>query len=230
MKTWQIILLVLACCGIIAAVWRQAQRARHARQSTQQRTPDAPTAPPAPAQATHAAEHSEHSPEPAVLPSYNPSKVGNDSAARLWDSAPANVAAAVETEIEHEAQALTEQDALIAQLRYCFIDMQRAWDNADIARLRAMLTQDMLDLLNERLLERENQGASVHPAEIMVLEARLLNQEQSDTHWSASVEFSGMVRESPAQAPTPFREIWDLVQARHAADTRWLVASVQSLQ
>ena len=161
-------------------------------------------------------------------PSYNPSKVGNDSAARPWDSVA--VPAGFTEKIEHAIQAHHEEDALLAEVRNCFIEMQRAWDNADITRLRAMLTPDMAHLLGERLLERESQGASAQDTEIIVLEARLLNQEQTDTQRMASVEFSGMVRESPTQAPTPFRELWDMVQPRHTDSARWLVAGVQSLQ
>ncbi len=132
--------------------------------------------------------------------------------------------------IEHAIQAHHEEDRLVAEVRNCFIEMQRAWDSADITRLRAMLTPDMAHLLGERLLERESQGASAQDTEIIVLEARLLNQEQTDTQRIASVEFSGMVRESPTQAPTPFRELWDMIQPRHADAARWLVAGVQSLQ
>lgn len=221
MTTWQIIALILVVVGVLAALWL-ALRARPAQQA-----PTAPATQPTPAQALMATADA---PTPATPRSYNPSKVGNDSAARLWDSAPANVVTEVENEIDHEVQTQHTEETLIAQLRDCFIDMQRAWDAADVPRLRAMLMPEMADLLGERLQEREEQGPSPHAAELMVLEARLLSRESNAVeHW-ASVEFSGMVRESPAQAPTPFREIWDMVQARHTPDAPWRVAAVQPLQ
>jgi predicted lipid-binding transport protein (Tim44 family) len=108
--------------------------------------------------------------------------------------------------------------------------MQQAWDEADTARLRAMMTQEMADTVNERLLERAEQGPSPQAAEIVVLEARFLGMEQTQSQRIASVEFSGMVREAQAQAPAPFREIWDMTQSRDDAGACWLVAGVESLQ
>lgn len=221
MTTWQIIAVILVVVGVLAALWL-ALRARPTQQA-----PIAPATQPTPIQPLMAAADA---PTPATPRSYNPSKVGNDSAARLWDSAPANVVAEVENEIDHETQAHNEEDALIAQMRDCFIDMQRAWDAADIPRLRAMLMPEMAELLSERLQEREEQGPSPHAAELMVLEARLLSRESTAVEHCASVEFSGMVREAPTQAPTPFREIWEMVQARHTPDAPWRVSAVQPLQ
>ncbi|MDO4770191.1 MAG: TIM44-like domain-containing protein [Brachymonas sp.] len=225
MTTWQIIAVILAVVGVLAALWL-ALRARPAQQAPTT-APMASSTQPAPAQPLMAAADA---PTPATPRSYNPSKVGNDSAARLWDSAPANVVAEVENEIDHEVQAHSEEGALITQMRNCFIEMQRAWDAADVLRLRAMLMPEMAELLSERLQEREEQGPSPHAAELMVLEARLLSRESTAVEHCASVEFSGMVREAPTQAPTPFREIWEMVQARHTPDAPWRVAAVQPLQ
>lgn len=169
-------------------------------------------------------------PETATPPSYNPSTVGNDAAARPWESVPASVVEEVVEEIDHSIQRHNEEDALLAQMRDCFVEMQQAWDRADIAHLRTMMTQDMRDLLDARLLEREQQGPSPHTTEIIVLEAHLLSREQSEGRRLVSVEFSGMVRESPTQAPTPFREMWDMIKPLHDSAARWLVAGVQSLQ
>lgn len=230
MTTWQIVALILVAVGVLAALWF-ALRARPTQQVPTAASASAPlgTAP-TPETPTPPLAAAAHAQVAATPPSYNPSKVGNDSAARLWDSAPANVVAEVESEIDHEAQAHNEEDALIAQMRDCFIDMQRAWDAADVPRLRAMLMPEMAELLGERLQERESQGPSPYAAELVALEARLLSRESNAVEHCASVEFSGIVRETPTQAPAPFREIWEMVQARHTPDARWRVASVQPLQ
>ena len=221
METWHIVLLALACCGALAGIWLFASR----------KTPPSSAAPMAstpPVQSSAPTTATTTETAAVTPPSYNPSKVGNDSAARPWDSVA--VPAGFTEKIEHAIQAHHEEDALLAEVRNCFIEMQRAWDNADITRLRAMLTPDMAHLLGERLLERESQGASAQDTEIIVLEARLLNQEQTDTQRIASVEFSGMVREAQTLAPAPFREIWDMTQSRDDPGACWLVAGVESLQ
>lgn len=232
MTNWQIIALILVVLGVLTALWLAL------RPRTMQQVPTVPAAPstataasaPTPATAPQPLTAAADAQAAATPRDYNPSKVGNDSAARLWDSAPANVVAEMESGIDHEVQTHSEEGALIAQMRNCFIDMQRAWDAADVARLRAMLMPEMADLLSERLQEREEQGPSPYAAELVVLEARLLSRESTAVERCASVEFSGMVREAPTQAPTPFREIWEMVQSRHTPDARWRVAGVQPLQ
>ena len=90
------------------------------------------------------------------------------------------------------------------------------------------MTPAMEASVHERLLERQQSGPSVHEAEIMVLEARYLGQDLLDGQRVASIEFSGMVRETPDAAPTPFREIWMLAPSPADA-SKWLVAGVESL-
>ena len=207
MKDWQLVLLVLVLYTVALLVWRHVRRTRGAPRAQQPPTPQPPH------------------PQAAVMPrSYNPSKVGNDSAARPWESVPAGFVA------QASAPSRDEENAFISQARDCFVEMQRAWDRADVAGLRAMMTEEMVDLLGERLHEREQQGASPQAADIVILQARFLGQEQTEAQWIASVEFSGMVREAHAQTATPFREIWDLTKVRDVPDARWRVAGVQSLQ
>ncbi len=209
MKDWQILLILAVLCCLALVVWRRARRC------------DGETGggkPEAVVQSLKAA---------VMARTYNPSKVGNDSAARPWESLPVGFAAAPVDAADAEVD---ETAAFIAQARNCFVAMQQAWDEADIARLRAMMTQEMADTLNDRLLERAEQGPSPQAAEIVVLEARFLDMEQTQNQRIASVEFSGMVREAQTLAPAPFREIWDMTQSRDDPGACWLVAGVESLQ
>lgn len=209
MKDWQILLIlaVLYCVAIVA--WRRTRRF------------DGETGGSKP-------EAVEQSLKAAVMArTYNPSKVGNDSAARPWESLPVGFAEAPADAADAE---MDETAAFIAQARNCFVAMQQAWDEADIARLRAMMTQEMADTVNDRLQERAEQGPSPQAAEIVVLEARFLDMEQTQNQRIASVEFSGMVREAQTLAPAPFREIWDMTQSRDDPGACWLVAGVESLQ
>ena len=208
MKDWQILLTLAVLCCVALVVWRRVRRCDGEGRGK----------PEAVVQSLKAA---------VMARTYNPSKVGNDSAARPWESLPVGFAEAPADAADAEAN---EAATFIAQARSCFVAMQQAWDEADTARLRAMMTQEMADTVNERLLERAEQGPSPQAAEIVVLEARFLSMEQTQSKRIASVEFSGMVREAQAQAPAPFREIWDMTQSRDDAGACWLVAGVESLQ
>jgi predicted lipid-binding transport protein (Tim44 family) len=110
------------------------------------------------------------------------------------------------------------------------VGLQAAWDRSDIASLRAMMTDGMLEQIKSQLAEREQaSGASVNKTEVVMLEARLLGIEELDSDYMASVEFSGLIREDASAGPNPFREIWNITRPK-SGPGGWLVAGVQALQ
>jgi predicted lipid-binding transport protein (Tim44 family) len=110
-----------------------------------------------------------------------------------------------------------------------FITLQAAWDRSDIASLRAMMTDGMLDEIKSQLSERETHtGDAPNRTDVVMIEARLLGIEELPTEYMASVEFSGMIREEPSAGPSPFREVWNMTKPRNGGG--WLVAGVQALQ
>ena len=111
-----------------------------------------------------------------------------------------------------------------------FITLQDAWDRADIALLRSMMTDAMVAEIRNQLAERENQfPGQANKTEVVMLEAQLLGIEQLPDAYMASVEFNGMIREEPSVGPNPFREVWNMTKPTQGG-SGWLVAGVQALQ
>jgi demethylmenaquinone methyltransferase / 2-methoxy-6-polyprenyl-1,4-benzoquinol methylase len=112
----------------------------------------------------------------------------------------------------------------------CGDQVQAAWDQADIQSLRAMMTEGMLSEIQAQLTERERAG---HPpdgrSEVIVMDAQLLGIEELADRFTASVEFSGLMREGSGAGPNPFRELWNISRLK-ADGGRWQVAGVQALQ
>jgi predicted lipid-binding transport protein (Tim44 family) len=173
---------------------------------------------------------------------YNPEKVGNDASARPWERAsmafdsakyappPGELPKAAGTPQawavppDFDAQGFTES------AKRNFMALQQAWDVADMAVLRSMMTDEMLGEIRAQLAERERQmpGQPNH-TEVLMLEAQLLGIEDLGTDYMASVEFSGMIREDASAGPSPFREVWNMTKPKDGA-SGWLVAGVQALQ
>jgi predicted lipid-binding transport protein (Tim44 family) len=159
---------------------------------------------------------------------YSPKNVGNDASARPWEVAPAAVAPSADAAAPwppgFDAQAFLEAS------KANFLSLQQAWDRADVARLRAMMTEGMLQQLQSELEERERLGgAAVTQTEVLVLDAQLLGVEDRGDAYVASVEFSGMSRDQADAGPSPFREIWSITRPK-AGEGAWLVSGVQALQ
>ena len=178
---------------------------------------------------------------PSAMPQYNPAKVGNDASARPWeqqgatfDAAPARSGVRIGSSLAGGAPqwfipADFDVQGFVQAAKQNFIRLQAAWDRADIPELRAMMTDSMLHEIQTQLAERGRLVQGPNTTEVVMLEAQLLGIEDLGEGYMASVEFSGMIREEPDQAPSPFREVWNMTRPK-SGQAGWLVAGVQALQ
>ena len=182
---------------------------------------------------------------------YNPHKVGNDASARPWesgfDSQHAQDAARGSVRIGSALGPQGQQDVLqgtqnwgvpagfdtqgfLEAAKRNFTTLQDAWDRGEVATLRSMMTDEMLQEIRHQIADRDRaQGATPQKTDVVLLEAQLLGIEELATEFLASVEFSGLIREEASAGPAPFREVWNMVKPRDGS-AGWLVAGVQALQ
>lgn len=116
-------------------------------------------------------------------------------------------------------------DALLLLARQSFVQMQAAWDAADLQTLAHFTTEPLLADLREQLRER---GPSPNHTEVLALDAKLLALEEIREAFVASVEFSGLIREQTGLTASPFRELWLLANPK-STNAGWQLAGVQSL-
>lgn len=171
-------------------------------------------------------------------PAYRPENVGNDASARPWErsqtafdgSAGRGVVIGSALSSDWSVPAGFDADGFLKAAKSNFILLQAAWDQADMATLRAMMTDEMLDEISAQLAEREQHtGGAVNLTEVQMLQAQLLGIEELGGEYMASVEFSGMIREDRNAGPSPFREVWNMTKPKDGS-RGWLVAGVQALQ
>ena len=171
---------------------------------------------------------------------YRPENVGNDASARPWErnsmfleapsaSSGSMIGSALGGSQNWGVPADFDSEGFLKAAKTNFVTLQAAWDKADIASLRAMMTDSMLKEIQSQLAEREaHTGGQNNMTEVVMIEAHLLGIEERDSDYMASVEFSGMIREEPSAGPNPFREVWNMTKPK--AGGGWLVAGVQALQ
>ncbi|WP_310625519.1 Tim44-like domain-containing protein [Limnohabitans sp.] len=175
---------------------------------------------------------------PNTLPQYNPKNVGNDSSARPVDTqtdfAPTSggsmIGSALGGNQTWGIPADFDMAGFVNAAKQNFMTLQQAWDRSDIASLRMMMTDSMLDEIKSQLAEREaTANGQANHTEVVMLDAHLLGIEDVGSNYMASVEFSGLIREEPSSGPTPFREVWNMTKPKDGS-LGWLVAGVQALQ
>jgi len=123
------------------------------------------------------------------------------------------------------ASAAVDGAEVLEAARSRFLRLQAAWDAGDVQALGHLTTPDMLQELLPVLSSRIG-GPS--RTDVITLHARLLDVEELGAAWLASVEFSGLIRESAEQGAVPFRELWMLAAAKEGAPS-WRLARQQAL-
>ncbi len=119
------------------------------------------------------------------------------------------------------------RETLIADLRQHYFRIQKAWDQREHGLLSELIAPEMLDELQA---EREQCLPQASPCrtEVVVLQAELLAVDRIALNWVATVEFSGLLRESSERGSVPFREVWMLTRGT-AASAGWRLARHQAL-
>jgi predicted lipid-binding transport protein (Tim44 family) len=174
---------------------------------------------------------------------YSPDHVGNDASARPWErntmafeagkhgqGTGVQIGSALGVSQTWGVPPGFDTEGFLAAAKRNFVTLQDAWDRGDVASLRSMMTDEMLDEIKSQLSEREKHlGGGPNKTEVVMLDAQLLGIEDLGQDYMASVEFSGMIREEPGAGPSPFREVWNMTKPK-AGGSGWLVAGVQALQ
>jgi hypothetical protein len=136
---------------------------------------------------------------------------------RSGDSAPALPAWPVPVGVD--------SDALLSEARARFLCLQAAWDDGDVAALSRLTTPEMLEELLDVLTAR---GSAPNRTDVLTLHAELLGLEELGAAYLASIEFSGLIRESADAGAVPFRELWMLSATKEGAPS-WRLARQQAL-
>jgi predicted lipid-binding transport protein (Tim44 family) len=193
--------------------------------------------------------------QPAYAKGYSPANVGNDAAARPFertvftDTPPvaqsgSMIGSAIGASVEAPSALSGSQSwgipagfdtvGFLAGAKAHFVNLQAAWDKADMTILKTMLTEEMLAEIKTQIAERDAAApaGTVHRTEVISVDALLLGIEELPAgihaaHFMASVEFSGVIREEVGLAPDPFKEVWNLTKP--VAGGGWLVAGIQAL-
>ncbi len=105
-----------------------------------------------------------------------------------------------------------------------YVEIQRAYDNADRAALSSVMTSEMNTEIGRELDERVGH----QPTEIVTLDADVLDvATEGDKHW-ASVRFTGLLREDGEPLPKSVDEIWNLTKPVKGS-SGWLLAGISQI-
>ena len=213
-----VLLIVLAGVAVLALV--RMLRARGAPRGAQpafagQRVGSAPADGPAMARQSYA------------LSAAGASSGGFQSAAAATGGAfqpAAAQAAAVAVAAGPQVPAGFDTEGFLRNAKSQFIRLQAAYDAAALDDLREFTSPQMFEQVSADIVQR---GVAPNRTDVMNLDAELLGIETDAVEHTASVRFSGTIREG-AEAPTPFDEVWNLTRPV-SGPGGWVLAGIQQV-
>lgn len=102
-----------------------------------------------------------------------------------------------------------------------FIRLQAAYDQKNLADIKEFTAPEVLGEIQMQLQERGNED---NHTEVVSLDAELLDIANEGMMTTASVRFSGLIKENSDQAES-FNEIWHF--RKYQQTTQWVVSGVQ---
>lgn len=118
-----------------------------------------------------------------------------------------------------------EMESFIRNAKSYYIQLQAAWDKANIDALYELTTPEMYA---EIKLQLQDRGPSPNITDVVSIDAELLGIEQFGDEYLASVRYTGTVRENQSAELVHFTEVWNLTRPLKGKQG-WLLAGVQQI-
>jgi predicted lipid-binding transport protein (Tim44 family) len=118
----------------------------------------------------------------------------------------------------------SEVEPFLRTAKTSFIRLQAANDSRDLADIRDYTTPEVYAEIAMQISER---GEAPQKTEVVMLDAKLVDDVIEDDQAIASVHFSGLIRENDAPTPSPFDEIWHVRKNLRERNATWQIAGIQ---
>ena len=145
--------------------------------------------------------------------------------------APATTRADPEPVVQASQPNQAEIDQFLQVARKQFTELQKVWDNGDIAAIRGFVTESMAYGLEKQLAER---GSAANHTSVVSLHVEWLGMEDATDEDGRSVDeayvrFYGLIRETLDGAAESFDEVWTLQKPKDGSGG-WLLAGILQQQ
>jgi predicted lipid-binding transport protein (Tim44 family) len=119
-----------------------------------------------------------------------------------------------------------DADGFLKHARRAFVQLQAANDARDLTAIRDYTTPELYAALESEIRDRPPGPQQVNA---VTLDAKLLDVSTENNVATASVLFSGYLREDGDGLPQEFEEIWHVTKNLADAKSVWLLAGIQQV-
>lgn len=117
-----------------------------------------------------------------------------------------------------------EDEPFLREAKVHFIRLQAAYDSGDLADIREYVTPEIFAEISMQIQER---GTAPQKTEVVTLNADMLDVITEGDKVTASVQFSGLIREEINGSAEPFKEVWHIQKSLNGTDGKWYISGLQ---
>jgi len=119
-----------------------------------------------------------------------------------------------------------DQQAFLAGAKIAFANLQKAWDERDLAEIRSLSTDKVFAEIQDQIKASDTENHT----EILKLEAELLEVREVGSDLEATVLFDAIMREDINGRGEQVREVWHFIKPKNAIQPKWYLDGIQQLE
>ncbi len=118
-----------------------------------------------------------------------------------------------------------DQQAFLSGAKIAFANLQKAWDERDLAEIRGLTTDKVFAEIQDQLKATTTENHT----EILKLEAELLEVREVGSELEAVVMFDSIMREDANAQAEQVREVWHFIKPKVSIQPKWYLDGIQQL-
>jgi predicted lipid-binding transport protein (Tim44 family) len=118
-----------------------------------------------------------------------------------------------------------DQQAFLSGAKIAFANLQKAWDQRDLAEIRGLTTDKVFAEIQDQLKASDTENHT----EILKLEAELLEVREVGSELEAVVLFDTIMREDGDAQAGQVREVWHFIKPKVSVQPKWYLDGIQQL-
>ncbi len=105
-------------------------------------------------------------------------------------------------------------------------DLQKAWDNGDLAEIRGLTTDKVFAEIQQQLQAFSGQNQT----DVLKVDAELLSIREIGSELEAVVLFDSILREEINTQAEQVREVWHFIKSKNSLQPKWYLDGIQQLE
>ncbi len=119
-----------------------------------------------------------------------------------------------------------DEDDFLAGAKTAYEDLQKAWDNRDLADIRGLTTDKVFAEIQDQLKE----SAETNHTDVLKIDAELLSVREIGSELEAVVLFDSIIREEVNAQAEQIREVWHFIKPKNSIQPKWYLDGIQQLE